>query len=47
MILPKPVENLAEKLKEASNYRVGLKIAIELYEAAKESVGAKEGLNEQ
>lgn len=45
MILSKPVENLAEKLKEASNYRVGLKRAIKLYEAAKESIGAKEGLN--
>jgi transposase len=45
MILSQPVENLAEKLKEASSHKVGLKRAIKLYEAAKESIGAKEGLN--
>jgi transposase len=43
-VLALPTERLASILKEASNRRVGLKRALQLQEAAKDSIGVSEGL---
>ncbi|WXJ95913.1 IS110 family transposase ISChy2 [Neomoorella carbonis] len=44
LILAYKLEELAAKLKEASNHRVGMKRAQALYQTAQESIGVTEGL---